>query len=43
VYRARGFLTDTLGDPKGVDHTMAVPARRDLEDFHVCFESTRGV
>src|SRR2546422_11089162 len=35
VNRAFGLLAHALGDTEGVHHAVAVPARRDLDDFHV--------
>src|SRR5439155_23497161 len=34
VHRALGFLPDPLRDPERVDHPVAVPTWRDLQDFH---------
>ena len=35
------LLTHPFGNPEGVDHPMAVPARRDLQDLHLA-SSLRG-
>src|SRR5438034_4529337 len=32
---AFGLLAHALGDTEGIHHAVAVPARRDLDDFHV--------
>ena len=35
VHGPVGLLAHALGDPEGVHHAVAVPARRDLEHFHL--------